>query len=175
MSPARRSRLAASSLMRSRRAPRGGAAHQIDGPLILDEAMPGLRGILAVGALAAVVTGCGAAAGPMPSASVTTAVQGWEHYFRLDWTPNRRPGGTDIDGYIYNDHGAPAGSVRLLAQALDADNNVVAQKIEWVPGVVPNFGRSYFRIPGLPPAPLYRVTVWSFDIIDTPDGLFRRF
>src|SRR5438270_6428896 len=93
-----------------------------------------------------------------PSAAVTTAVQGWEHYFRLEWTPERRPDGAVIDGYVYNTYGQPAGNVRLLAQALDAGNNVVAQRIEWVPGVVPNFNRSYFKIAPLPPADHYRVS-----------------
>jgi hypothetical protein len=131
---------------------------------------------LAIAALLlAIVTGGCAGAGIAPSESVTTAVQGWEHYFRLDWAPQRHPGGTEIDGYIYNTYGSPAGSVRLLAQALDASNNVVAQKIEWVPGVVPNFSRSYFRISTLPPADHYRVTVWSFDIIDSDDFRRRRF
>jgi hypothetical protein len=132
-------------------------------------------GLAVAALLLATVTGGCAGAGLTPSESVTTAVQGWEHYFRLDWAPQRHPGGTEIDGYIYNTYGSPAGGVRLLAQALDASNNVVAQKIEWVPGIVPNFSRSYFRISALPPADHYRVTVWSFDIIDTDDFRRRRF
>ena len=113
------------------------------------------------------VTGC-AAAGLTPSSSVTTIMQGWEHYFRLDWTPQAHPDGVDIDGYVYNKHGAPAGNVQLLAQALDATDNVVGQKLAWVHGEVPNFGRSYFKISGLPQAQQYRVSVWAFDIIDRP-------
>jgi hypothetical protein len=108
-----------------------------------------------------------------PSASVTTAVQGWERYFRIEWEPQAKAGGVQIDGYLYNTYGSRAGNVRLLAQALDASNNVVAQTIEWVPGGVPNFGRSYFLIPPLPAAHHYSVSVWSFDIIDT-DGFHRR-
>jgi hypothetical protein len=116
--------------------------------------------------------GC-AGSGMAPSATVTTAVQGWEHYFRLEWAPQRTAAGTLIDGYIHNTYGSPAGHVRLLAQALDRDSNVIAQKIEWVPGIVPNFSRSYFRISALPPAEHYRVSVWSFDIIDTDDDFMR--
>ena len=129
--------------------------------------------------LALVATGCGTAGvsaggGLTPSASVTTTMQGWERYFRLEWTPQARPNGVEIDGYVYNTYGQPMGNVRVLAQALDESNNVIAQKIEWVPGIVPNFNRSYFRVPGLPVAPQYRVSVWAFDIIDT-DGFRRRF
>ena len=114
--------------------------------------------------------GCtGVGAGMMPSASVTTTMQGWEHYFRLDWAPKATPSGVEIDGYVYNTYGQPMANVRVLGQALDQSNNVVGQKIEWVPGIVPNFDRSYFRIAGLPLAQQYRVSVWSFDIVDT-DG-----
>ena len=133
----------------------------------------GWRARLALSA-ALLAFGC-ATPGLTPSATVTTAVQGWEHYFRLDWAPRAVPEGTAIDGYVYNNHGAPMGNVRLLAQALDAQDNVLAQRIEWVPGVVPNFNRSYFRIPPLPRADQYRVSVWSFDIIDTDSPLRRRF
>ena len=127
------------------------------------------------GLLAAMIlVGC-AGAGIAPSASVTTAVQGWEHYFRLDWTPQGRLDGMEIDGYIYDLHGTAAGNVQILARALDASNNVVAQKLAWVPGTVPALNRSYFKVSGLPPAPQYRLTVWAFDIIDTPGSPRRRF
>ena len=116
--------------------------------------------------LAIVLTGC-AGAGLTPSASVTTTVQGWERYFRLDWTGQATPGGMAIDGYIYNTYGSPAANVQVLAQALDSADQVIAQRIEWVPGVVPNFSRSYFKIPVLPAAAAYRVTVWAFDIVET--------
>ena len=122
----------------------------------------------------AALGGCAGAA-LTPSASVTTAVQGWEHYFRLEWAPQPHPDGTLIDGYVYNNYGAAMGNVRVLAQALDATNNVVAQRIEWVPGIVPALNRSYFRVPPLPPAHAYRVSVWAFDIIDAPDFPRRRF
>jgi hypothetical protein len=124
--------------------------------------------------LALVGTGC-AAPGMTPSASVTTAIQGWEHYFRLEWAPQAKRDGIEIDGYVYNNYGSPMGNVQVLAQALDASNNVVAQKLEWVPGVVPPFNRSYFRVPGLPPAHQYRVSVWAFDVIDTDSFPRRRF
>ena len=132
------------------------------------------RPLVVVSLLVAIVTGGCTTAALTPSASVTTAVQGWEHYFRLEWVPQPKPNGMEIDGYVYNTYGSPAGNVRLLAQALDASGNVVAQRIEWVPGIVPNFSRSYFRIPALPPAQQYRVSVWSFDIIDSDDFFGRR-
>jgi hypothetical protein len=127
---------------------------------------------LSVLLVAIAVAGC--APGLAPSADVTTITQGWERYFRIDATTTPTPGGTEIDGYIYNLYGRPA-EVRLLAQALDASNTVVAQKIEWVLGGVPQLNRAYFKISPLPPADQYRVSVWSFDIIDTSDFPRRRF
>jgi hypothetical protein len=124
--------------------------------------------------VASLAPGCTAANGMTPSASVTTTVQGWEHYFRLDWSPKATAAGTEIEGYVYNNYGRPMGGVRVLGQALDAQGNVIAQKIEWVPGIVPTLDRSYFRISALPTAPQYRVTVWAFDIIDSGD-LRRQF
>ena len=106
------------------------------------------------------------AAGVQPSASVTTAVQGWEHWFRLEWTAQAKGDRREIDGYVYNSYGRAAAHMQMLAQALDASGNVVAQKIEWVPGTVPALNRAYFRIPGLPPAHAYRVSVWAFDFVD---------
>jgi hypothetical protein len=125
-----------------------------------------IRFMAIVLAAAAGATGCTSAA-MTPSASVTTIMQGWEHYLRLEWAPQAKPNGVEIDGYIYNKYGRPMGSVSVLAQALDAANNVVAQRIAWVSGGVPPFNRSYFRVAGLPPADQYRVSVWSFDIIDS--------
>jgi hypothetical protein len=135
-----------------------------------------VRVVCAAVLAAGVTAGC-AGSGLTPSASVTTAVQGWEHYFRLEWTSAAKRDGTEIDGYVYNQYGAPMGNVQLLAQALDDSNAVVAQKLTWVHGVVPGLNRSYFRISGLPPAAHYRVTVWAFDIIDTdtPSFPWRRF
>ena len=136
------------------------------------------RMLMLAGALLFVVApslaGCtGAAAGVMPSASVTTAIQGWEYYFRLEWASTGRPDGQQIDGYIYNQYGAGATHVRILAQGVDASGNLVAQKIAWVNGTVPPLDRSYFRVTGLPPAPQYRVSVWAFDFVQSP-GLPER-
>jgi hypothetical protein len=106
--------------------------------------------------------------GLTPSSSVTTAVQGWESWLRLEWTP---PTGGVIDGYVYSMKGSPVINVSLLAQALDANGNVVGQKLEWVPGVVPALHRTYFRIPNVPAAAQYRVTVWAFETVESPSYL----
>src|SRR5262245_35105511 len=88
--------------------------------------------ILNRGALVAFLLGAaGCGPGLAPSATVTTTMQGWEHYFRLEYAPRPTANGTLIDGYVHNTYGSPMGSVRLLGQAFDAQNNVIAQRIEW--------------------------------------------
>jgi hypothetical protein len=115
--------------------------------------------------LAALAAGATTVSGLTPSASVTTAIQGWEHWVRLEWTAQARASGPMIDGYVYNKHGSPIESVQLLAQGLDGAGTVVDQRMEWVPGIVPGLQRAYFRIPGMRQAERYQVTVWAFNII----------
>lgn len=117
--------------------------------------------------IATVAAGCTGVTGMTPSASTSTAVQGWENFFTLDWTAQATPDGREIDGYINNTYGTPAGNVQVLAQAVDASGAIVGQKLAWVPGVVPPKNRSYFRVAGLPPADAYRVSVWAFDWLET--------
>jgi hypothetical protein len=127
-----------------------------------------LRLVVAILVVLPLAAGCAGAAGGMaPSASVTTAVQGWEHWLRVDWTAQPGPPGQLIDGYLTSVYGSPIYDVRILAQALDGAGNVVSQKIVWVPGTVPTLERTYFRIGSMPAADRYRVTVWSFDTVQS--------
>jgi hypothetical protein len=123
--------------------------------------------VIALGPLAAGCAGTGALPAMTPSASMTTAIQGWEHYFALEWAPESKPSGESIGGYIYNKYGASAVNVQILAQGLDAGGNVVSQKLAWVQGTVPPMNRALFTVPGLAPAPRYRVTVWAFEFVET--------
>ncbi len=114
------------------------------------------------------VAGAALAAGALsPSASVTTLITGWEHWLGLEWTAQAKPNGQEIDGYVLNKYGSSIHNVRLLAQALDGRGDVVGQSISWVPGTVPGLQRAYFRIPVLPQADRYRLTVWAFDIVQS--------
>jgi hypothetical protein len=117
--------------------------------------------------LASIAGSATAGGGLSPSASVTTTIQGWETWLRLEWAAEARASGQAIDGYIYNKHGAPIHHVQLLSQGLDAAGNVVHQKISWVPGIVPPLQRAYFRISEMPQAERYRVTVWAFDVVQS--------
>src|SRR5687768_1638350 len=78
--------------------------------------------------------GCaGTTTGLTPSATVTTAIIGWESRMSLDWELT----GQDISGYVNNKYGSHFINVQLLAQGLDANGNVVGHKLEWLQGMVP--------------------------------------
>jgi hypothetical protein len=129
-----------------------------------------MRGLISAVAVLAFAGCAGASAGVVPSASVTTAMQGWEHYLRLDYAAQEAPDGRTLEGYVYNRYGSPMVSVQILGQALDASGNVVGQKLAWVQGGVPALDRSYFRVAGLPPAPAYRASIWTFDTLQSAGG-----
>jgi len=118
--------------------------------------------LLALTAVA--TTACGATSASLtPSGSTTTLMQGWDRWFKLDWSGEPEPGGGKrIRGYITNEYGARAEPLRVLAQALDASGAVVGQQIAWVPAGVSGFGRAYFEIAHLPAADHYRVSVWDY-------------
>jgi len=75
--------------------------------------------------------------------------------------------GDTMTGTLTNTYGSPMANIQLLAQALDAENKVLAQKIVWFGRHLEPFGSSYFEIAGLPVAQNYKVSVWSFDVIQS--------
>jgi hypothetical protein len=126
--------------------------------------------IVAAGMLLAVLVGC-ATTDTQPSATVTSLVPDVQRWFNVEWTAApERDGERRLSGYVQSAIKEPVNKVQLLAQALDGSGNVVAQRLEWVPDTIPAFGRQYFDIPKMPPAPEYRVTVWAFDRIKGGGG-----
>ena len=110
--------------------------------------------------------------GPMPSATVTTASPAWQNWLKVSYDVETRGEQRKLAGYVVNEYGVPM-RVQLLAQAVDTGEQVIAQKIFHLPGVLPGFGRSYFEVVGLPAAQNYRVTVWTFERIEGgPSGAF---
>jgi len=129
------------------------------------------RAIAMVLMLAAAVTAC-TTTGTAPSLTVTTLMPDSERWFKLSWeaTPEKTGDLRRLRGYVENTYGEAASRVQLLAQALDTSGALVGQKVSWVPGVVPGFGRTYFEIPDMPKAETYRVTVWSYERMQGRDG-----
>jgi len=131
-----------------------------------------MRTAMLVVVLAVAAAGC-ATSDTTPSASVTTLMPDTERWFRLSWeaTPERDAQLRRLRGYVENTYGEAADQVQLLAQALDTSGAVVGQKVQWLSGVVPGFGRASFDIPNMPNADHYRVTVWSYQRIQSPGNL----
>ncbi|TMI96884.1 MAG: hypothetical protein E6H01_13595 [Bacillati bacterium ANGP1] len=107
--------------------------------------------LLGLAALGSSACGSAMSAAITPSESTTTLMQGWEHWFKLEWSTDRGPDGeARIRGYITNEYGEAAEPLRLLGQALDKSGTVVGQRIVWV------------EIRHLPAADHYRVSVWDY-------------
>ena len=128
--------------------------------------------LVAAATLMLVATGC-ATADTTPSATVTTLMPDSERWFRINWDVRPERGDSRrLSGYVENTYGEAAGRVQLLGQALDSSGAVVGQRLQWVFGAIPGFGRVYYEIPGMPPADHYRVTVWAYERIQGRDGGF---
>jgi hypothetical protein len=121
-----------------------------------------------------IVTTAAACAGtgyaPPPSATrYNTLMSGWEHHFKIDWTAAEQgPNARQVSGYVYNQNGEFATSLRVLAQAVDSTGALVGQRIGYVPGGVGGFGRAYFVVSNLPVADSYRVSVWDYTWFQAP-------
>ena len=108
-----------------------------------------------------------------PNANTTTLTAGWEQHFAIQWTATEQgPNTRRVSGYVYNQHGESAMNMRVLAQALDTNGDVVGQRIAFVPGGVGGFGRAFFDVPNLPAAPVYRVSVWDYTWFQSPGNRF---
>jgi hypothetical protein len=127
---------------------------------------------LAVVATMVAATAC-ATAETTPSATVTTLMPDAERWFRINWDVRpERDGARRLSGYVENTYGEAAARVQLLGQALDASGALVGQRLQWVHGAIPGFGRVYYEIPGMPAADHYRVSVWAYERIQGRDGGF---
>jgi hypothetical protein len=90
------------------------------------------------------------------------AMQGIEHYFRVEWETGTGRRGPVVSGYVYNTSGMTADRVRLGIDTVDSAGQVTATAIGDVLGTVPPGNRAYFEVPVKNPGP-YRVRVLSFD------------
>ena len=126
--------------------------------------------LVAAGMLAAALVGC-VTTETQPSAAVTSLAPDAQRWFKVDWKAEPDHNGERrLSGHIDSALGEPAKNVQLLAQALDASGNVIGQRIEWLPELIPALGRAYFEIPKMPAAAGYRVTVWAFDRVKGGGG-----
>jgi hypothetical protein len=128
---------------------------------------------MAAAALMLAASGC-ATPDTTPSATVTTLMPDSERWFKISWEVRPERGDSRrLSGYVENTYGEAAAQVQLLAQALSSSGDIVGQRIEWIPGAIPGFGRVYYEVPGMPPADHYRVTVWAYERIQGDDVIRR--
>jgi hypothetical protein len=93
------------------------------------------------------------------------AIQGIEHYFRVESSTGQGRRGPAVAGYVYNKYGQTTDRVRLAIETLDGAGQVTSTKIAQVLGDIPPGGRAYFEIPVSSATSQYRVRVLSFDPI----------
>lgn len=120
------------------------------------------------GLIAVAITACATGGdGLAPSASFTTLMPGWESKFSVDWKVTPAPDGSQlIFGRVTSSYGQYAEPFLLLGQSLDASGGVVSQRVERVPGGVPGFNSTYYEISRMAAADHYRVTVWSYSLVE---------
>ena len=133
-----------------------------------------ITAVLRVGLIVVALAGCGLTLEyPAPSGPMTTLIPGWERYFTLQWNAEpEREGTRRVDGYVTSTYGEFAADLRLLVQARDASDAVVAARIVPVPTGVGGFGRAYFDVRHMPAADHYQVFVWDYRLIQAA-GLIR--
>jgi len=132
--------------------------------------MKAIRLALLIGPIVTLAAACaGTGAAPPPGTGYNTLMSGWEHHFRIEWAAaEQSPTTRRVTGYVYNQNGEFATSLRVLAQAVDSAGTVVGQRIGYVPGGVGGFGRAYFVVSNLPVADSYRVSVWDYTWFQAP-------
>jgi hypothetical protein len=135
--------------------------------------LKGMSAVLRVGLIAVVLAGCGLTLEyPAPSGPMTTLIPGWERYFTLQWNAEpEREGTRRVDGYVTSTYGEYAADLRLLVQARDASDAVVAARIVPVLTGVGGFGHAYFDVRHMPAADHYQVFVWDYRLIQAAEVL----
>ena len=124
-----------------------------------------LRRVLALLALTTITM---AAAG-VQAAEIRPHMAGWEQILSLEYGPGQYRGQPAIEGTVTNISPYDLANVRLLVDTLDAGGQITAQKVAWVPGELRGGGRLYFSVP-TPPAPAYRVRVFTYDRLESVGG-----
>ncbi|HEU5193475.1 MAG TPA: FxLYD domain-containing protein, partial [Methylomirabilota bacterium] len=71
-----------------------------------------------------------------------------------------------IEGTVTNISPYDIANVRILVDTLDAAGQITSQQVAWLPGDIRGGGRLYFQVP-TPPAPAYRVRVFTYDRIES--------
>jgi hypothetical protein len=100
-----------------------------------------------------------------PAQAETSTQVGNAGTITLDWQVTQDSAGRPlIVGHVITKGGKASYCVpRLLVQTLDAQGQVTAERIGFVPGTVGPYDKVYFEEPIRAPGPAYRVTIASWD------------
>src|SRR5438105_1938236 len=107
---------------------------------------------------------------PTDGAPLTPMVIGWEQFFKLTWTVEERRGKPVVIGKIYNNWGFAAANMRLLVDELDANGQIVDQKLGWLGFMLTPGTTAPFEIPVAHATPNHRVSVFAFDWVQADRG-----
>ena len=107
------------------------------------------------------------AAGPAVAQNLQPLVSGWEQHFTLTWQASESRGRPVVDGYIRNESGFAALRVRLLVESLDATGRPVEQRVEWLGSELSPGRRFFFEVPAPQKGASYRVSVFSYDWVQS--------
>jgi hypothetical protein len=121
--------------------------------------------------LAALTLGA-ACASTAPSGPLEPLVAGWEHHATIEYQAAPHGDRTVVWGYLQTSSPYTFHRIRVLVDALDAQSQLVAQQVAWVPGNLGWPTRLYFEV-AMPPAPAYRVRVFSWDRLESDRGRGR--
>jgi hypothetical protein len=102
---------------------------------------------------------------PVTVAAQNYAIQGIEHYLRVEASTSQGRRGPVVAGYVHNLYGHPIDGVRLALETLDASGKVTSTKFVYVAGSVPVDGRGYFEELAPAAGTNYRVRALSFNPI----------
>ena len=124
-------------------------------------------------ALLVVLVLCAAcAATSTPSGPLQPLVSGWEQHASIEYQAAPRGDGAVVWGYLQTASPYTFHRIRVLVDALDDSNEIIAQQVAWVPGTLGWPSRLYFEVP-MPPAGSYRVQVFSWDRLESDRGRGR--
>ena len=103
--------------------------------------------------------------GAGPAQAERTTIAGNSGTITIDWQATQdRHGRPLIAGHVITYGGMSGYCIpRLLVETLDAQGQVTAQNMSFVPGFVGGFDNVYFETPIRTPGPAYRVSIASWD------------
>lgn len=88
-----------------------------------------------------------AAAGTLEGRELRPLMWGWEQLFALEYGLAQYRGQPAVEGYVINISPYGFTRIRILIDALDADGQVVAQRVAYVPGELGGRGHLFFQVP----------------------------